>query len=77
MQIPIHEKDRLIALQIHEKKKRQGTHRTGFLVHNIYSTTKETRQFLICPRYVIYLVKIQNLVIGHGKQLNLNKANEI
>ena len=36
----------------------------------VYSLAKETRQFLICPRFVINLVKIYNLVIGHVKQLN-------
>ena len=40
-----------------------------------YSTANETRQFLICPRFAINLVNIQNMVIDHDTQLN--RANEI
>ena len=38
---------------------------------------KRTRQFLICYRFAINVVKIQNLAICHDKQLNKSKANEI
>ena len=41
----------------------------GVTLVNVYSTTKETRQFLICPRFAYNLVQTYYLVICHDKQL--------